>query len=544
MVQTCEIPTKELLEYNLKDTLATWYVYDKNKPKMLADNQEGVYKSLMLPSIKLILQMELTGVPLNADEVQVAKVKLTTIRDRHSVALAKSDIIKAFTVNLKEKARDAANAKLKVKVKPLSDFVSTKFNPASNKQLQELLYETLELPVLDLTDSKAPAVGAKTIKKLIHHTTDVEVIALLEDLIGISEVDIIINTFISAFEKATPKADGRSYLHGNFNIGGTVSGRLSSSKPNLQNIPSTGSTYAKDIKKALQPPKGWLLVGIDFNSLEDYVSALTTRDPQKLRVYIDGFDGHCLRAYSYFKDQMPDIENTVESINSIADKYPELRQKSKGPTFLLTYGGTYMGLMKELGLDEDMAKAIEENYHGLYTHSDEWVAAKLEQAAKDGYVTVAFGLRVRTPILKQTMLGHKSTPYEAQAEGRTAGNALGQAYGQLNNRAGIEFQERTLASPHRLDILPVMHIHDAQYFIIKDDIDTVHWFNTNVVECVQWQELPELKHDVVKLGGDVDIFYEHWGQPITIKNGSTKADILKRCEDKMNEYNKKATQEG
>lgn len=113
-----------------------------------------------------------------------------------------------------------------------------------------------------------------------------EIIKILETLIGIAEVSIILNTFVSAFEhKSILKDDGTYYLHGSFNLGGTLSGRLSSSNPNMQNLPSTGSVYAKHIKECFKAPKGWLLCGADFSSLEDRISALTTRDPNKLKVY-------------------------------------------------------------------------------------------------------------------------------------------------------------------------------------------------------------------------------------------------------------------
>ncbi|TGW14442.1 hypothetical protein EIL50_05525, partial [bacterium NHP-B] len=85
--------------------------------------------------------------------------------------------------------------------------------------------------------------------------------------------------------------DGAYYIFGNFNLGGTVSGRLSSSGPNLQNIPSSGTPYAKMIKKCFVAPPGFIFVGADFASLEDRISALTTRDPMKLKVYTDGYDG-------------------------------------------------------------------------------------------------------------------------------------------------------------------------------------------------------------------------------------------------------------
>lgn len=218
---------------------------------------------------------------------------------------------------------------------------------------------------------------------------------------------------------------------------------------------------------------------------------------------------------------MLDIVETPESINSIKTKYPELRQKSKEPTFLLTYGGTWHGLVNDVGLSKEEAKAIEANYHNLYAESDVWVQAKIDQAAIDGYVTVAFGLRVRTPLIKQSLMGNSKTPFEAKAEGRTAGNALGQSYGLLNNRAGIDLQERTLDSDYRYDILPVAHIHDAQYFMVSDDIDVVSWLNINLVECMEWQNLPEIQHPDVGLGGELSLFHPSWEKEITLENHAT-----------------------
>jgi len=354
---------------------------------------------------------------------------------------------------------------------------------------------------------------------MISHSEAIHQAKILKALIGISEVDTLINNFMRAFcDKTIPKADGMVYLHGSFNLGGTLSGRLSSSRVNLQNLPSHGTPYAKIVKEEFEAPPGWFMAGADFSSLEDKISALTTKDPNKLKVYTDGYDGHCLRAYSYYGDQMPDILNTVSSINSIENKYPDLRQDSKGPTFCLTYQGTFHALMDQCGLPKTDAIRIESMYHEMYQVSDEYVRVRLEQATHDGYVTVAFGLRLRTPILGQTILGNKSTPYEAKAEGRTAGNAMGQSYGMLNNRAAIEFQKRLLKSEFKYNIKPIAHIHDAQYFLIKQDFPTVKWFNDNLIECMEWQDLPELKHDKVKIGGGVEIYYPTWANKLKLPN--------------------------
>ena len=309
----------------------------------------------------------------------------------------------------------------------------------------------------------------------------------------------------------------------------------------LKNQPNY-SQIADVFEEAYEQESGWLWVGVDFASLEDRISALTTKDPEKLKVYTDGYDGHCLRAYAYFPHRMPDIveqmnqaqddqDAQVKIINSIADVHEDVRQDSKPPTFLLTYGGTWIGLMNNTGMSKEDSLTTEENYHNLYVVSDDWVKSKIVQASKDGYVTVAFGLRVRTPILSKTFLGDdKTVPYEARAEARTAGNALGQSYGMLNNRAAIEFQAYTLASSHRLDVLPSAHIHDAQYFVIRDDVATVKWFNDTLIPCMQWQELEEIQHPEVKLGGDLEIFYPDWSKKISIPNGASEQLIMELCE--------------
>ncbi|MCD1628499.1 DNA polymerase [Marinobacter shengliensis] len=532
-----KIPLPQLLEYNLVDGVCTNYVFNKFYPIMVADQQEELYRTLMMPSQKVITQVELTGMPLNAEQVQKARTELETIKGNHELDFLGHPIIRKVEDRLTLEAweKDYADRKAKAKnpdkimPKDWNDYQANKravFNPNSPKQLQILFYDIMGLPIIDLTDTKQPATGGKTIKKLVNHTKDEEHVKALKAIRGWSEAEKILSTFIPAFERAIDKGDGVVYLHGSFNLGGTVSGRLSSSDPNLQNIPS-GSTYGKLIKKCFEAPQGWLFSGADFNSLEDYISALTTKDPNKLDVYLKGFDGHSLRAAYYFRDQLPHIDlSDPESVNSIKEEYPELRQDSKSPTFLLTYGGTYHGMINNLGWSEEQSKKIEANYHELYKVSDEWVQGKLTQASKDGYVTVAFGLRVRTPMLAQCMWGSNRVPYEAQAEGRTAGNALGQSYGLLTNRACNEFMEKVWASPYKLDIKPVAMIHDAIYLLIRNDPEVVAWVNRELIKSMQWQELPEIQHDQVKIGAELDIFYPTWADPMKIHNDATEAEIV------------------
>lgn len=516
-----KIPLDQLLEYNLIDACSTWFVYNKHWDTVVKDNQTEIYFSLFQPAIKDIIQMQLTGMPLDMEQVLKTKIMLKADQSKALQSIQKHSFVQGFTNQLKVEWVDKRNAELKVKRVTALDC-PLKFNPNSGPQVQRLLYEELELPVLDYTkQSKAPSVSADTLEKLKVHASNEIVLDLLEQLLKFKAVDKIISTFIPPMESALQGPDGGYYLFGNFNLGGTVSGRLSSSSPNLQNLPATGSKYAKAIKDCFRAPPGYLMIGLDFASLEDRISALTTKDKNKLKVYTDGYDGHSLRAYAYFKDHMPDIDPTsVESINSIAEKYSQFRQDSKMPTFALTYQGTSHTLMLKGGFSREAAKNIEQSYHTLYKESDDWIADKLNTASQTGYITAAFGLRVRTPLLHQVIRGNKATPHEAAAEGRTAGNALGQSWCLLNSRASAEFMQKVRKSKYATKIRPIAHIHDAQYYIIPNDLNILAYVNKHLVKAVEWQEHPDIKHDVVKLGGNLAIFHPSWAKEIELPNNA------------------------
>ena len=314
-----KIPEEELLRYNLIDGLSTWFVYEKYKDTLVAEKQDKLYREIFKPTTKDIIQMQLTGIPLNYDKVLEAEQKLNDDKNQAlSVITANKYVIK-FKEVLNQEAVDKYNSTHKKQI-TLAD-VDESFNPNSGIQIKKLLYDLIKLPIINLTESKQPATDGDTLKALLNHTTDKDVLGLLQALIDYSAVEKILSAFIPTFKKATPASDGRRYIYGNFNLGGTVSGRLSSSKPNLQQIPATGSKYAKLIKSCFQAPKGWLWVGLDYQSLEDHISALVTKDPNKLKVYTDEYDGHCLRAYSYWKNLMPDITAQLDEIHKEGKVY-------------------------------------------------------------------------------------------------------------------------------------------------------------------------------------------------------------------------------
>lgn len=538
------IPIHKLLEYNLVDCLATWFVLTKYKPKMIQDKQEEIYETIFKPATKDIIQMQLTGLPIDLDKVAEAKAILEKDKEEALKQIRTSPLVHQYENIFRQDLLKIRQAKLKKKQLVLDDIKDT-FNPMSPNQVADFLYTHLGLPVITKTDKGNPAVNSETLSTLIDMDIAPEAKSVLNGLLELSKTEKILSAFIPAFEKAIPGSNGWHYLCGNFNLGGTVSGRLSSNNPNLQNLPSTGTKYAKLIKSCFRPPKGKIFIGLDFASLEDRISALTTKDPNKLKVYTDQYDGHSLRAFSYFGNQMPDIQKEYEEakteqekvkiINSIKSRYKDLRQASKMYTFALTYAGTWRTLMEKGKIPEENARHIEEKYHELYKKSDEWVASKLKQAEQEGYITAAFGLRVRTPLLAQVIKGTSVTPKEAEAEGRTAGNALGQSWCLLNSRAASEFMNQVRNNPkYRNRIQPCAQIHDAQYYLIDDSIDVLLWVNETLVKCIQWQNHPDIWHDEVKLEGNLSLFFPDWAHEIELPNHCTEEQLI----EVINQYKK------
>ena len=248
-------------------------------------------------------------------------------------------------------------------------------------------------------------------------------------------------------------------------------------------------------------------------------------DSVKQVAVTDGYDGHSLRAYGFFKHLMPDIVDTVDSINSISEKYDALRSKSKGPTFTLTYDGTWVSLHQDSGFPINEAKRIEKAWHEMYAEADAYVKARLEEAADKGYLEVAFGLRVHCYGITRALLNSRNTPYLIQKYLRTLGNAIGQSYGQLNTDAAYKFLTRVYDAglQHKVHLIGL--IHDALYVHWEDTDELTVWVNRNLTECMSdVTEHKELEH-VIKLGADLDLFVESWATPHTLPNNLTVADV-------------------
>lgn len=218
-----KIPKNELLKYNVRDCIATWYVYNKYYPMMIKDHQEKVY-DLYKAFTKELMIMQLVGLYLNPNKVQELQEKLNKDKQEAIDTLNSSSIMKSFNNKLKEKWVEEKNKKLKKKKVTIADC-NIEFNPGSDKQISQLLFEYLKLPVLKTTEKGENATGRDVLNKLIAETDNEEIKSIISSLIQYSTAEKIANTYIPVFTKHG------NHISGKYRLGGTVSGRISSKEP-------------------------------------------------------------------------------------------------------------------------------------------------------------------------------------------------------------------------------------------------------------------------------------------------------------------------
>lgn len=474
-------PIDQVARYNAIDTMATYYVYNKYWKKLDEEEQKTLYTSYYRKAIPALIKVKMTGLTLNKKKVEEAYEELDVLVTEDTEDLQSIWYVKEVIQELNKQACEKYNNS-HVKQKTLEDFDEI-FNPNSTNHKRMLLFDVMNLHNDKLTKTGAPSTDKEVLADLLAQTQGEEK-KTVQLIIDIAQASVIRNTFLKAFlEKGVMTPKGLYRLYGNYNICGTATGRLTSNAVNLQNLPSTGSKYAKMVKECFVAPKGFAVAGSDYASCEDRVLASLSNCKNKIAEYTRHIDGHCFRAAAYFKEEIEErgifIDmNDVASINSIKEKAKDLRQESKAPTFAMAYGGGAAPIMKVLKCSKAKAETILSAYKELYPELDEFASDTVAFAKKHGYVTGFYGLKLRAPNIR-------ADDTEATSSmGRLLVNMRIQSAAMLTLAAIADFQ--TLIEKENLqnDIRVHATVYDSIYVYFRVTEKVLKFININLLSLM------------------------------------------------------------
>lgn len=253
--------------------------------------------------------------------------------------------------------------------------VGHEFNLNSPKQLSEVLFDELQLPVFRKTKT-----GRSTDEQTLNELFDAH--PMIPLFLQYRQLFKLVSTYVDALPKSIEK-DGR--IHSTFNVEGAATGRLSSTNPNLQNIPNRGQTGG-EIRKAFITPKGKVLLGADYSQIELRILAHLSEDPNLIKAFKEGLDIHSNTASKIFKTAVDEITK-------------EQRMVGKTMNFATLYGQGPRALSQQLKVDYQIAKTYISEYFEQFPKVKNWMFRVLEEGKKTGYVETISGRKRYIPEL-------------------------------------------------------------------------------------------------------------------------------------------------
>jgi DNA polymerase-1 len=391
-----------------------------------------------------------------------------------------------------------------------------KFNPGSAKQKQEL-FEMLGIESEETSkETGLPKWDRAQVERVNKETDDENVKHFTQCFIDYSFAAIIKNNFIEAFYNYS--VDGR--LYGQYKLLGAKSGRFTSSNPNMLNAPSTGSRFAKPVKKCFTAPPGSIILTADYSALEDRVIASLSRDTNKCDIFLKDLDGHSLNALGYFHDKIKtfmhitgdtptDAANFKKLVDEGNAQASKLRQESKGPTFGLAYGAFPPKIAKTLKISIDEAQSIFDNYHnvlypGITDYRENYV---LPEAHAKGEIHLGLGFTLKTD--------------DADRDIRTLANATCQFWSILTALTINKMHQLIDENQLEHDVKVISTIYDSIYLEVKEDPDIIKWVNDNLIKSML---VDFMENQMISNEAESDIGY-NWADMVTIPNNASIKQI-------------------
>ena len=338
------VPMDQAVHYASEDADITYRLYKELKSRLA---KEPVLNALLE-------EVEIPLIPVLSDMEQAG----TLVNER---------VLKAQSKNFSERI-----TKLETEAYELAD---QEFNLGSPKQLQEIFFEKLKYPVLQKTPGGQPSTAENVLQQL---SEDYELPKIILEHRTLSKLK---STYTDKLPSQISPNTGR--IHTSFNQTGTSTGRLSSSDPNLQNIPIK-TEDGRRIRQAFEAPSGYQLISADYSQIELRVIAHLSKDEGLLKAFKEGQDIHSSTASEVFGVGLKEVE-------------PDQRRSAKAINFGLIYGISAFGLSKQLGINRNLAAEYMDTYFSRYPGVRKYMDRVKSEAKKIGYVETLYGRRLYLP---------------------------------------------------------------------------------------------------------------------------------------------------
>lgn len=403
-----QIPLEDAAEYAAEDADITWQLHKTLWPRLQAEQKlSEVYRDIEIPLVRVLSQVERQGALVDGRMLKQQSAELT---DRLE--------------ELKDQAWTLAGEE---------------FNLDSPKQLQQIFYEKLGLPVLKKTPKGAPSTAEPV---LVDLARDYELPEVILDYRGLAKLK---STYTDKLPLQINAETGR--IHTSYHQAVAATGRLSSSDPNLQNIPIRNAE-GRRIRQAFVAPPGQVIVAADYSQIELRIMAHLSGDANLCDAFAHGKDIHRATAAEVFNKGLDEIDD-------------EERRHAKAVNFGLIYGMSAFGLGRQLNISRALAQDYIDRYFDRYPGVHEYMENTRERAREQGYVETLFGRRLYLPDINA-----KHVPRRQGAE-RTAINAPMQGTAaDIIKRAMLQVHETLSASS--LDAAMIMQVHDELVFEVAE----------------------------------------------------------------------------
>ncbi|GBO86143.1 DNA polymerase I [Marinobacter adhaerens] len=404
-----QIELEKAAPYAAEDADITLRLHQTLRPQLKATGKlASVYEEIDLPLVPVLSRMEQRGTLISA----------STLR-QHSQELAER------MAELEKEAHDVAGEN---------------FNLGSTKQLQAIFYDKMGLPVIKKTPKGAPSTAEPVLQELAHEH---ELPRLILEHRSLSKLK---STYTDTLPELIHHRTGR--VHTSYHQAVTATGRLSSSEPNLQNIPIR-SEQGRRIRQAFIAPEGYKLVAADYSQIELRIMAHLSGDKGLLKAFEKGEDIHRATASEVFGVSLEEVSS-------------DQRRSAKAINFGLIYGMSAFGLSRQLDVERKVAQQYIDRYFERYPGVLKYMDNIRKQAHDDGFVETLFGRRLYLPEInarnKQLQQAAERTAINAPMQGTAA---------DIIKRAMVDV-ENWLLKDHADEARMTMQVHDELILEVKE----------------------------------------------------------------------------